>query len=756
MKKLSLLAASVAVALTGCGGGDGSGSSSDNSSGNSGVTITGFDGYFENAVVFIDKNNDGKWDVSDKVLGLTDKNGQLNVGETKPQGTLALQILNGDNSDFTSQLIANELNLNLFTVDSDFPGQPVEKPLVFRAPNSSDVISPITDLVAIEMAANSSLTEAEAILEVSKAFNDGVEEQSFDPYTDFVSGNQADPLLHKTAQVLTASKGEDPTAYQTKAKEIAKEAKLLVDTLTEEQQKDPTYVTSVDGDPQTNSTLSFKTTVSAEVQQRIQDELDELDLEIGTPGARDYFIRLDLTELFVDKDAVITSELIKIDAASLSGSNIEAVYASSTDFQLNIGVSDTKVIAKAGEFRIVVHVGNSNDTNATSAIFTLDVDKGDASAPEVTDHYDVIEQQIENWSLTEGEEVPSQAQYVISYAGLFNHDNFAITLDSSLESNGLSFTKDENAKTFTLTGTPTKASEDYDVDFKVWITATDTQTGLSEKVTFDVPEIAAESLHPLEAKDLFFIETPEWGSAVNLSHCVSFRLEDGQFFLGDTGHSESLTVSCAPVSSTASGSYTIDGDIITIAENGEDPMTLEIKHTSEQGDATRFMVRSVEQNADQSTHVAMFEAIDDKEEAESRINQRSTLNWDDLSQITTLKINGQYVELHITAQMRNQSDNGNGVADADLWVENMAGSITCNDMQASFDGISFGDLGSNQGCRDEEETRDGVTYEYVSYDFDSAAEFVDQSTHRIFLFGLTDEEPSFNMNMTFDGNSSYD
>ena len=72
MNKVSLLAASVAIALTGCGGSDGG-----SNGGNSGVVITGFDGYFKNAVVFEDLNNNGQWDTNDTFLGLTDKKGQL-------------------------------------------------------------------------------------------------------------------------------------------------------------------------------------------------------------------------------------------------------------------------------------------------------------------------------------------------------------------------------------------------------------------------------------------------------------------------------------------------------------------------------------------------------------------------------------------------------------------------------------------------------------------------------------------------------
>ncbi|ANS83923.1 acid phosphatase [Vibrio scophthalmi] len=751
MNKVSLLTASITLALAGCGGSD-----DDSSSSNSGVTITGFDGYFENAVVFIDDNNNGAWDISEKALGLTDKKGQLNVGTTKPDGILALQVLNGDGT-FNSHLAANELTTNLFTVDSDFPGQPVEHNLVFRSPNSSDVISPITDLVAIEMANNGALSEDEAITEVSKALNGGVEDDNFNPYTDFVSGNDADSSLHKKAQILTASKAQNESAYNTgtKAKEIADEAKQVVDTLTEDQLKDPSFVTPVDGDTSVIEVPTYKTTVNAEVYEQIQESLDNLELELGTLGSPDYFLKIDLSKLFNDKDTNIESGLIKIDSSSLVGSNIEAVYHYNETFELNIGVSPTKSIAKAGEFKINVFVGNSTHTNSTRAIFTLNVDKGEAIEPEVKGDLELLQSKIASWSLTAGTEITAQDAFTISYSDLFDGNNLEIIGSSSLESNGLSLTKDENNQEFLLTGTPQKSSADFGIDFKIWITATDTINGLSKKITLDVPEIKEKQLNPLEEKDLFFIETPDWDSSETLSHCVSFRLEDGNFYLGDENYSASLTSSCAPVSSASSGTYTIDGDIITILENGEDPMTLEIKHTSEQGESTRFMVQSIEQRTNSDNYISMFEAINDRQETENRINQSSIDDWDDLSQVTTLKIYDDFVELHITAQMKNEDDTGTGIADADLYFENMNGDITCDDLQASFDGFSFGDVSSYE-CYDKEDTLNGVTRKYATYDFDFNEHFANPSTHRVYMIGLTDADPTFNMNITFDGDSSYE
>ena len=109
MNKVSLLAASVAIALTGCGGSDGG-----SNGGNSGVVITGFDGYFKKAVVFEDLNNNGQWDANDTFLGLTDEKGQLKI-KAKPESTLALQTIT-PNGAKQKQLIALDPTTQVLTL----------------------------------------------------------------------------------------------------------------------------------------------------------------------------------------------------------------------------------------------------------------------------------------------------------------------------------------------------------------------------------------------------------------------------------------------------------------------------------------------------------------------------------------------------------------------------------------------------------------------------------------------------------------
>lgn len=215
MNKVSLLAASVAFALTGCGGSDGG-----SSDGPSGVTITGFDGYFYNAVVFEDSNNNGLWDTQEAVLGLTDVNGQVTLTE-KPANPLALQTITPNGAKQQQLIALDDKYAGTYTVDMDHKGQAMTHELVFRAPTSSNVISPITDLVVLEMANNASLTEEEAKANVNLALG-GTDEAPIDLYSDFVEGNARNAALHKTAQILTESKAQNPSSYLKKQRILLK------------------------------------------------------------------------------------------------------------------------------------------------------------------------------------------------------------------------------------------------------------------------------------------------------------------------------------------------------------------------------------------------------------------------------------------------------------------------------------------------------------------------------------------------------
>lgn len=172
--------------------------------------------------MFADVDDNGKLNLDiDTVFGLTDENGELTLPKnTEVKHSLGLQTLRpGDVTQELAQKLSTlpdntkslDKLLDLYTRDMDLPDQPMSNAVVLRTPKVDDgkgvVISPITDLVAIEMRKNNSTLEA-AMSAVSSNLG-GTEEAPIDLFSDFVEDSKSNlqsARLHKTAQILTESK----------------------------------------------------------------------------------------------------------------------------------------------------------------------------------------------------------------------------------------------------------------------------------------------------------------------------------------------------------------------------------------------------------------------------------------------------------------------------------------------------------------------------------------------------------------------
>ncbi|MBB1463482.1 acid phosphatase, partial [Vibrio sp. SG41-7] len=89
MKKVSLLAASVAFALTGCGGSDG-----DSGDSARGAVITAIDGYLQHAEVWVDTDGNFELDASDKKLDVeTDENGQFTLPDNHKDSVVFIKAI---------------------------------------------------------------------------------------------------------------------------------------------------------------------------------------------------------------------------------------------------------------------------------------------------------------------------------------------------------------------------------------------------------------------------------------------------------------------------------------------------------------------------------------------------------------------------------------------------------------------------------------------------------------------------------------
>ncbi|ABU69502.1 hypothetical protein [Vibrio campbellii] len=485
MNKVSLLAASVAIALTGCGGSDGG-----SNGGNSGVVITGFDGYFKNAVVFEDLNNNGQWDTNDTFLGLTDEKGQLKI-KAKPESTLALQTITPNGAKQKQLIALDPTYAGTYTVDMDHPSQAMAHELVFRAPNSSNVISPITDLVAIEMANDSALTEEEAVAKVNQALG-GTEEAPIDLYSDFVSGVDKSAELHKTAQILTESKAQNPANYEKKATEFAQAADQEVDRLVESGAdiNDPNLRPVItDSTPESENlapetVVNNKLVVNEDVEEAAEDKLENLP-EI-VKGAGFDGVELNIEGLFKDKDQnLVTPKL----SHNLGGTGIDVRIEGNQLILLSAAE-----VTKAGEFEIILTAEDKDSAgkalSTVSTVFELDIETANQTPIVIEEEQKRLQSIVDGWQLQQGEAF----EQTLDISGLFKDEDGQLEEYSaeSISIDGLSIDENDNA-IITIEGTPEKA---YAAGQTFTVNVEDNEDGKA-RVTFKLPEVKEGATPPV-------------------------------------------------------------------------------------------------------------------------------------------------------------------------------------------------------------------------------------------------------------------
>ena len=556
MKRISVLTASIAIALTGCGSDSGDSPTNGGTPVN-GTVITGFDGYFKNAVVFIDgeqpSGTKGEWDASDTFLGLTNENGQLNIGDTAiPSGaTLAIQTLT-PSGNAQAKLIAIDPTeySGVYTVDMDLSGQAMEHEVVFRAPNNSAVISPITDLVTIEM--DKGKTESEAISAVQT--NLGMAD--LDPYSDFVaeanSGDADAALVHKTAQILTQTKADPTVDYEGKIEDVTKEAKQVADSIAADPTldiTDPSLVIPVDGDFLTPETPSYKTVVNPVIYQQLQNTLDALNLKFGGHGSNDYFIdAFDITDLFTNSDTNVVIDPVNFYIADatqtqLTGSNIEFMLGRTGNDKndLYLGVSPSNTIDKAGEFALIIELRESAAQDAeviATARFELNVD-ADGAVPPVyaNDDLAALQQEVDaNWTFMHDQSIyPTSLDFSQLFAnGEGTTGAVTLSVSSNTDTSGIDIAHDGSGL-ITVSGRPNYTAPAG--DYSLLLTATDSK-GLSSTVVLNIPQVATRPVHKLENKTWYVLDnTPldRGESGVGTDHvwCDSIRFENGKVLFND-------------------------------------------------------------------------------------------------------------------------------------------------------------------------------------------------------------------------------
>ena len=467
MKKISLLALSVSMALTGCGGD----SSSDESTQ---TTIKALDGYLKNAVVFVDTNNDGEWQNSEVLLGLTDNNGQLTL-DSRPEGTLAVQTV-VPGGDAQAQLIAldSEKYAGIYTVDMDQPTQAMQSEVVFRSTPSSTMISPLTDLVAIEI--SNGATEEQAASNVAEALGDA----TINVYSDYIGAtDNTSKKLHKTAQILTVSKvaeGEGDDNYHANALKFAEAAAEATETLSEEELNDvtvkPVIIDQSSGDGVNLTSVSNSSlVVSSDYIASIEAELVNMNLEVGSS--------ITLSEaysgLFSDEDnSNITAALTQTSINELKAGGLE-VSLSSGNLVLQGEVS------KAGTYNIVIEgkdLASGGSVVATvPAVISFTVASANEAPTVNTSVTTALQSTLSAWYLEQNQSTENS----VDVSELFNDaEGDTLTYSVSSSDSGLLVSVDESGL-LTVSGTPTTSGV-----ATLTIAATDSTHSTAASYTFNL------------------------------------------------------------------------------------------------------------------------------------------------------------------------------------------------------------------------------------------------------------------------------
>lgn len=148
MKKVSLLAASVALALTGCGGSDGG--SDSNKSNDSNIVITAIDGYLQNAEIWVDQDGNLINGCEFNTEKLTNANGQATISKSDYAGMdVCIKAIAGQTIDKDRGIVTSGFEL--------------------ASPSSEDdhvVVNPMTNMVIqkvkAQLASDPDLDVAEA------------------------------------------------------------------------------------------------------------------------------------------------------------------------------------------------------------------------------------------------------------------------------------------------------------------------------------------------------------------------------------------------------------------------------------------------------------------------------------------------------------------------------------------------------------------------------------------------------------------
>ncbi|MEZ8861359.1 Ig domain-containing protein [Vibrio sp. 10N.247.311.51] len=703
MKKQGLLAASIAMALVGCG------SDSDSSSNPTTFSITAIDGYLANANVLVDSNQDGECDLPQ---GKTDDKGQANLSLEYRNAVVCIDAVKGQTVDSNRGLVQDGFTL--------------------ANAGSGAIINPMTNMVNKLLAADSELTLAEAEEQVVTAItgDEGLEVSQALIFGDYIAdiSEQAE-ALNLIGEVLVDKSDQDIDTKLKLAQAMAEATQEMIEAGDSLDDYSPIIdIPSGGGD----------ISVTPNTRPKVVGVAEPVKLTLGEAWRPN-----NIGNKFEDAEGhqmTFTMVAVEVDGDG----NVEDNNGLSIDSLTGLITGEPEL---AGSF--VYHIFATDEYDARSYPLTFEVTVLTDNEPPVVDEDELanLQSTMNAWMLTEGELLTD----TLEVSTLFNDEDdlkykVETTLSTATRTGFNALVDDEGRVSFTgliprpaAAGAETLIVSVNDGVNSDWVSATLSFPLIDESYT------PPADGHPLENQTWHFLE---WGSddgtdsgvnEIDRVWCDSIRLSDGKVYFNQ--RSLDNLQSCGEADTLESeSSYVIKEDIVELTmswEDEEDGILSEIIHLkivedadATMGSGTKMVLMSFVEEDEEHQRLAWYS---NKSLAEARINLESDTHDGDNDFPMYLPgiEDGQYELGYVSMSMGLPNSSDQGQYDADIFFDIPGHNITCDDLREFYkqfyisgydeSGNRFYSYSGNSWdggfeCYDKQEN--GVNYAGIDFDID--------------------------------------
>ena len=575
MKKQGLLAASIAVALVGCG-------SDSDSSGPTSFSITAIDGYLANANVSVDSTQDGVCDLSQ---GTTDNKGQANLSVEYRNAVVCVDAVAGQTVDSNRGLVQHDFTL--------------------ANAGSGTIVNPMTNMVNKLLAEDSEFTVAEAEEQVVAAITGdaGLEVSQALIFGDYIAdtSDQAE-ALNLIGEVLVDKSDQDIDTKLKLAQAMAEATQEMIEAGDSLDDYSPIINIPPGGGD---------ITVERNTRPKVVGTTDPVELMLGEAW-RPY----NVSDKFQDAEGDdITFTMVVVGGEGNNGLSIDSLTGLIT--------GEPEI---AGGF--TYHIFATDEHGARSYPLTFEVTVLTDNQPPVVDEGELanLQSTMNTWMLTEGESLTD----TLDVSALFtDQDGDALsykvetTLSTVARTGFNALVDDKGVVSFTGLIPRSAAAGEETLTLSVndgvnseWVSAT-----LSFPIIEEAPLPPGDS-HPLEDNTWYFLERGSNGTNYSQVWCDTVRFEDGEIFYND--RDQSNKTACTAEATMKVGTYVVEGDTIvgSYTEDG-DTMTMRYDVTNDY-DSNVISQGAVTMLWTEDGRSSRYVGFSSKADAEKRIQVKSS------------------------------------------------------------------------------------------------------------------------------------